>query len=57
MTPPATTTAWAIKAPDGSLNKIYSEPNDYSKLYFEKPLFRISEGYRCVRVKIEEVAE
>lgn len=52
--------AWAIKAPDGSLNRIPDGTEgmgDYSKLYFEKPTYRLKEGYRCVRVTVQEMQE
>lgn len=64
MTPTSVTLAWAIKAPDGSI--ILKTLSEYSELnawcFFtggeKKNHERVKkEGYRCVRVRVEEIKE
>jgi hypothetical protein len=62
---PVTCTAWAIKAPDGSISQwTIATTGIVSKRKFFKHDFRHSmfaeyeaEGYRCVKVRIEEMEE
>jgi len=54
--------AWAIKAPDGSiiLKSLGSTKDAVENKFLQsQPAFRIftfeAEGYRCVRVRVEEI--
>jgi hypothetical protein len=55
--------AWAIKAPDGKIdtNYIGSDPDDLTADYQHGLPFCWAtlehEGYRCVRVRVEEIKE
>ncbi|MCK9593339.1 MAG: hypothetical protein M0Q91_15145 [Methanoregula sp.] len=48
--------AWAIKAPDGKLFEF-----GYSYLFYDRERKlqpeEIAKGYRCVRVRVEEIEE
>ena len=65
MTDPCSTVceAWAIKAPDGHLISdsisFYSEGNSWCYFGMEKKDWARGkkQGYRCVRVRVEEMSE